>query len=82
MNYNDIIGTVGVGMILIAYILNISSFIPKDGKLYFFMNILGATLACYASILINYKPFILLEGTWAVVSLFGLINLLKNKNYA
>ena len=81
MNYNDIIGTIGVGMILIAYFLNIFSFIEKDGKLYFLMNILGATLACYASIVINYKPFILLEGTWAVVSLFGLINVLKNKNH-
>ncbi|UQD56209.1 hypothetical protein [Flavobacterium sp. K5-23] len=73
MSYNDIIGSIGVGIILIAYFLNIFSFIPKEGKLYFVLNIIGASIACYASILINYVPFIILEGTWGIVSLFGLI---------
>jgi hypothetical protein len=77
MNYNDIIGTIGVGLILIAYFLNIISFIKKDGKLYFIMNIVGASLACYASLLIDYIPFIILEGTWAIVSIFGLITILN-----
>jgi hypothetical protein len=77
MNYKDIIGTIGVGLILIAYFLNIFSLIQKDGKLYFIMNIIGASLACYASLLINYMPFIILEGTWAIVSLFGIINLYR-----
>ena len=79
MNYNDIIGTIGVGIILIAYFLNIFSFIEKDGKLYFLMNTFGASLACYASLLINYKPFIILEGTWAIVSIFGLIKILRER---
>jgi hypothetical protein len=77
MLYNDIIGTIGVGLILIAYFLNIFSFIEKDGKLYFLMNILGASLACYASLLINYKPFIILEGTWAIVSIFGFLKIIR-----
>lgn len=77
MSYNDIIGTIGVGLILIAYFLNIFSLIKKDGKLYFAMNIVGASLACYASLLINYMPFIILEATWAIVSLFGMINLYR-----
>ena len=77
MSYNDIIGTIGVSIILIAYFLNIFGLIPKEGFLFFILNILGATIACYASILINYKPFIILEGTWAIVSLFGLMKSLK-----
>lgn len=77
MNYNDIIGTIGVGIILIAYFLNIFSLITKDGKLYFALNILGATIACYASILIHYMPFIILEATWALVSIMGFIKILK-----
>jgi hypothetical protein len=80
MSYNDIIGSLGVGIILIAYFLNIFSFIPKEGKFYFTLNIIGASIACYASILINYVPFIILEGTWGIVSLFGLIQSIKNKN--
>ncbi len=79
MLYNDIIGTIGVGSILFAYFLNIFSFIEKDGKLYFLINILGAILACYASILINYKPFIILEGTWAIVSIFGFLKILRKR---
>ena len=73
MNYNDIIGTIGVGLILIAYFSNIFSFIPKDGKLFFMMNIVGAGLACYASLLINYLPFVILEATWTIVSIAGLL---------
>lgn len=77
MNYNDIIGTIGVGLILIAYFLNTFSFIKKDGNLFFLMNILGAGLACYASILINYVPFIILEGVWCFVSCLGLLKSIK-----
>ncbi len=73
MNYNDIIGIIGVGLILLAYFLNIFSFIPKEGKLFFLMNILGAGLACYASVLIHYWPFVILEGVWTLVSVIGLI---------
>ncbi|CAN1569671.1 hypothetical protein MCETHM1_03114 [Flavobacteriaceae bacterium] len=80
MSYDDIIGSIGVGIILIAYFLNIFSFIPKEGKFYFILNIIGASIACYASVLINYIPFIILEGTWGIVSLFGLIQSIKNKN--
>lgn len=78
MTYNDIIGTVGVGLILIAYFLNIKSLILKDGLLYFALNIIGAGLACYASILINYTPFIVLEATWVLVSVWGLFRVLRN----
>jgi hypothetical protein len=72
MQYNDVIGTMGVGLILLAYFFNIFSLIPKEGKLFFVLNITGAALACYASVLINYVPFIILEGVWCVVSIAGL----------
>ena len=79
MSYNDITGTIGVGLILLAYFLNIFSLIPKEGKLFFAMNIIGAALACYASILINYVPFIILEGVWTLVSIAGFIKLISKK---
>ena len=80
MKYNDIIGTIGVGLILFAYFLNIFSLIPKEGYLFFIMNIAGAALACYASFLIHYFPFVLLEGTWTLVSLVGLLRLYAKKS--
>ncbi len=77
MNTNDIIGTLGVFIILLAYFLNNFSFIKQNGTLYFILNVVGASIACYTSYLINYIPFVILEGTWAVVSLMGLIQNLK-----
>ncbi|WP_394759804.1 hypothetical protein [Flavobacterium sp.] len=79
MNYNDLIGSLGVSIVLVAYFLNIYSLIKKDGLLFYSLNILGATIACYASVLINYMPFIILEGTWAIVSIFGLLKSLKKE---
>ena len=77
MNYNDIVGTVGVGLILLAFFLNTTKLIVNNGKLYYMMNIFGAALACYASFLILYTPFIILEGTWTLVSIYGLMKAMK-----
>ncbi len=79
MNYNDLIGTLGVGIILFAYFLDTIKMIPNDGKLFYVMNIIGASLACYASFLINYWPFVILEGTWTLVSIYGLMRAMKIK---
>jgi len=72
MSYSEIIGTVGVGLILVAYFCNIFNWIDGKGKLFFVLNIIGAGLACYASWLIDYWPFVILEGTWFLVSVIGL----------
>lgn len=73
MSYNDIIGTIGVGLILLAYFCNTFGWINGKSKSFFLLNIVGAGLACYASYLINYWPFVILEGTWFLVSIYGLI---------
>ena len=75
--YNDIIGSTGVGLILVAYFLNTEKLLPKDGKLFYVLNIIGAALACYASLLINYWPFVILEGTWTLVSIYGLMKSMR-----
>jgi hypothetical protein len=79
MNYNDIIGTIGVGLILLAFFLHTAKFIENNGKLYYVMNIFGAALACYASFLINYAPFVVLEGAWTIVSIYGLMKAMRIK---
>ncbi len=73
MSYSDIIGTVGVGLILLAYFCNTFGWINGKSKLFFLLNIVGAGLACYASLLINFWPFVILEGTWFIVSVIGLV---------
>jgi hypothetical protein len=79
MAYNDIIGIFGVGLILLAYFMNTAKLLPGDGKLYYVLNIFGAALACYASYLINYWPFVILEGTWTLVSIYGLMKSMRIK---
>lgn len=79
MTYNDIIGTIGVALILLAYFLNTAKAITVNGKLFYVMNVIGAALACYASFLIAYWPFVILEGTWVLVSIYGLMKAMKIK---
>ncbi|MDP4265255.1 MAG: hypothetical protein Q8941_22205 [Bacteroidota bacterium] len=79
MNQIDIIGTAGVGLILMAFFLDTARLVENNGKLYYVMNAIGAVLACYASFLINYWPFVILEGTWTLVSVYGLMKAMKIK---
>lgn len=79
MQYNDIIGSVGVGLILIAYFLNTTKLIQQEGKLYYVLNVIGAAIAAYASYLIQYWPFVILETTWTLVSIYGLMKTMKIK---
>jgi len=79
MTYNDLIGTIGVAIILIAYFLNTERLIPVNGKLFYVMNTIGAALACWASYLIGYFPFVILEGAWTLISIYGLMRTMKIK---
>jgi hypothetical protein len=73
MSYNDWIGTIGVGLILIAYFLNTVKWIPENGKFFFILNTIGGAVSCYAAVLIDFFPFVVLEGIWTIVSVWGLI---------
>ena len=79
MTQTDIIGFIGVAILLIAYFLNLNNKIEKDSLSYLQMNCIGAGLACLASILMNYLPFIILEGCWSIVSAIGIFNYFKQK---
>jgi len=79
MAYNDIIGTIGVAIILLAYFLNTAGMIIRNGRLFYVMNIIGAALATYASVLIDYWPFVILEASWTLVSIYGLMRIMRIK---
>ena len=65
-------GSIGVAMLLGAFALNLLGKMAREGVGYALLNIVGAGLATIASWLIMYWPFIILEGTWCVVSIFAL----------
>jgi len=79
---NDYIGFAGVLMLLIAFLLNLAGKLSKDGLPYIVMNIIGAGLACLASWLINFIPFVILEATWTIVSIIALINYFTKRSRA
>ncbi len=79
MTITDWTGFIGVTLLLVAFFLNLRDFIAKDSLAYLLLNLIGAGIACLASVFLNYWPFIILEGCWTIVSLFGLINYLKAK---
>ena len=67
------IGLIGVGLLLLAFFLNLFKFLSSDSYPYMILNLAGGTLACYSSYLINFMPFVLLEGTWAAVAAVGVV---------
>lgn len=77
MNIIDWIGFIGVFQILLAYVLNVLGKLKSKDLTFILLNLIGASMACLASILMNYLPFIILEGVWTLVSLMALIKYLK-----
>jgi len=76
MNLADWIGFIGVSILLIAFLLNLLKKISQESHAYILLNLIGAGLACIASILIEYIPFIILEGAWTLVSLISWLRLI------
>ena len=77
MNYIDWLGFVGVFQILLAYFLNVTKKVSTNSLVFILLNLVGASFACLASILLNYLPFVVLEGIWTLVSLYSLLNYYK-----
>jgi hypothetical protein len=67
-----IVGSAGVALLLLAFFLNLLRYLRADGTLYLALNLVGAALACLSSYLIDFMPFVLLEGTWSVVAAVAL----------
>ena len=74
LSLSDWIGSAGVAILLLAFLLNLFKKISAAGTAYILMNIIGAGMACLASLLIHYIPFVILEATWTLVSVAALVN--------
>jgi hypothetical protein len=79
MEVTDWIGFMGVSLLLIAYFLNLNNKIAKDSLNYLLLNFTGAGIACFASVLLRYLPFVILEGCWTLVSAIGLVHYFRKK---
>lgn len=72
MEAADWVGSIGVGMLLLAFVLNLARRLDAGTLAYRGLNLAGAAMACWASVLIDYPPFVVLEGVWALAALAAL----------
>ncbi len=76
MNFSEALGSFGVSILLIAFVLNLLKIIRTDSLIYGLLNFAGAGIACIASYLIPYFPFVILEGVWTVLSVVAIVKIL------
>ena len=75
----DVVGIVGVAMVLATYFLLQSEKIDSKGFLYSFLNLLGALLIVY-SLLYNWNlASFIIEFFWILISLYGLRKWYRSK---
>ncbi|MDQ3111944.1 MAG: hypothetical protein M3R17_18820 [Bacteroidota bacterium] len=73
MRIADIINSAGVSLILLAFILLTIGKTKQQDKMYNWLNLVGAGLACYGALMISAIPFVVLEAIWCAVAIYGLI---------
>lgn len=76
---STIIGSLGVSLLLVAFVLNLINVLDENCPVYSILNIVGAGMACYSSVLIKFMPFVILEGVWCIAALVSLIRIIRKK---
>lgn len=79
MTFAELIGSIGVALLLLAYLLDLTNRLPNGTPMSLTINSVGAGLASTSAYLIQFWPFVILEGTWALVSVIGLTRLLRQR---
>jgi hypothetical protein len=69
---STVVGSIGTGLLLLAYALHASGRIPL-GRAYFAMNAIGAVTAAAASVMLRFAPFVILEIVWFGVAAAGFV---------
>ena len=76
MNQTNWIASIGVGILLIAFFLNIFGYLSNKHRLYALLNAVGGIISCYASYLALFYPFVFLNLIWSIaatISLFKIV---------
>ncbi len=73
----QIISVLGALAILGAYVANQFHFIGPSNMSYSVLNFIGSTVLTVIAVIEVQWGFILLEAVWALVSLWGIITLLR-----
>jgi hypothetical protein len=73
MSSSNIIASIGVSLLLLAFVLNLRKFIGIESNWHSLLNISGALLCCYSVWIIRFYPFVVLEAIWAMVAFISLL---------
>ena len=73
MSGSEIIGSIGVALLLIAFFMNLFGMLTSDSRVYQAMNAVGAAISCYASYLIGFAPFVVLEAIWCAAAIAAML---------
>lgn len=73
MKASDIIASLGVIILLIAFLLNLYKKLEANSRAYCAMNFIGAAMCGISSYMISFYPFVVLEGIWAGFALISFI---------
>lgn len=73
MTTSDLFGTVGVSILLLAFVLNQRRLLSEHSRQFLAMNLVGAALCAYSAWLVRFMPFVVLECVWAAVAGWGLL---------
>jgi hypothetical protein len=73
MSTSELIGSIGVAILLAAFFMNLAGWLTASSRLYQALNVIGAGISCYASWLIGFRPFVVLEATWCAVALISFV---------
>lgn len=73
MTPSDLIGTLGVSTLLVAFVLNQRRVLSEHSRLFLSMNMIGAVLCGISAWLVRFMPFVVLEAVWALFAAWGLL---------
>ena len=79
--WSQVLSVSGAVFVLIAFAANQLKRLSPDMLLYQLLNLAGGTILCLAAIGVREPGLILMEGSWALISLFGLVRVLRSKSH-
>lgn len=68
-----LIGSLGVAVLLIAFVLNLMRKVTERSALYLLLNFVGAGLAAWYAWHDRIIPFVVLEAVWGITALVRLL---------